>query len=78
MKKEEILIASKRGNKLKFKVCDRAKNEWTPKKYEKVLACKDYNMLAFLFYDLHSMGFPVEKAYIKFKSMMKEPELFFL
>jgi hypothetical protein len=78
MEKEEILIARKENDKLKFKVCDRNRNQWTPKKYEKIIASRDFNMLAYLFYDLYSMGYPVEKAYLKFKDMLNEPELFFL
>ena len=79
MNKEEILVAKKHGyEKIKFKVCNKERNKWSPSKYEKVIAGRDYNLLAFLFYDLNSMGYNVEKAFLKFKSMLNEPDLFFL
>jgi hypothetical protein len=76
--KEEILIVKKEQDKLKFKVCDKNRNQWSPKKYEKIIPNKDYNLLAYLFFDLNSMNYPVEKAYLKFKTLLNEPELFFL
>lgn len=77
--KEELLIVKKEGpDKLKFKVCDKNHNQWSPKKYEKIIANKDHNLIAYLFYDLYSMGYPMEKSYLKFKAMLNEPELFFL
>ena len=79
MAKDEILVVKKKGNtKMKFKVCDKNKNSWTPKRYEKIIPSKDYNLLAYLFYDLYSMGYPVEKAHLKFKDMLSKPDLFFL
>lgn len=76
--KEEILVVKKDREKLKFKVCSKETNNWSPNRYQKVIASKDYNLLALLFYDLNSMGYNVEKAYAKFKSILNEPELFFL
>ena len=79
MVKEEILVVKKKGyDKMKFKVCEREKNKWSPNKYEKVIAGKDFNLLAFLLYDLNSMGYPIEKAFGKFKQLTNEPDLFFL
>ena len=80
MTKEEILIARKTRDKPKmsFKVCNKETNKWSPSKYEKVIANKDYNLLAYLFFDLNSMGYNVEKAYHRFKQLLNEPELFFL
>lgn len=79
MTKEEILIARKEREKFKFKVCDRETNRWSPSKYEKIIASKDYNLLAYLFYDLFNMGYNIPKAYNKFKELQGEdPELFFL
>ena len=77
--KEEILVV-KKGNrdKLKFKVVDKKNNEWNPKKYEKILSNRDYKMLALLFYDMNNMGYPIEKAFVQFKNLLDEPELFFL
>ena len=77
---KEILIASKhKGNdKMKFKVTDKETNRWSPARYEKIIASRDYNLLAYLFYDLNSMGYPIDKAYLKFKQLIEEPELFFL
>jgi len=74
----EILIVKRERDKLKIKVCDKETNRWSPSKYEKIIANKDYNLLAFLLYDLNSMGYNVEKAYTKFKAILNEPELFFL
>jgi hypothetical protein len=82
MGKEEILVVRKekgRGNdKLNIKVCDKETNKWSPSRYEKIIASKDYNLLAYLFYDLNSMGYNIEKAYLKFRTLLNEPELFFL
>jgi hypothetical protein len=78
MEKEELLVVKKERDKMKFKVCSRDTNGWSPKKYEKIIASKDYNLIAYLFYDLYSMGYPMEKAYLKFKSLLNDPELFFL
>ena len=78
MTREEILVVKKDRDKLKFKVCNREKNNWSPSKYEKVIANKDYNLLAFLFLDLNNMGYNIEKSFIKFKALLNEPELFFL
>jgi len=76
--KEEILVVKKEKDKMKFKICGKEVNSWSPNKYEKVIANKDYNLLAYLLYDLHSMGYNIDKAYHKFKSLIHEPELFFL
>jgi len=78
MTKDEILVVKKSKDKLKFKVCDREVNHWSPSKYEKVIANKDYNLIAYLFYDLYSMGYDIDRAYSKFKTFLNEPELFFL
>lgn len=78
MDKEELLIVKREQDKLKFKVCDKNNNQWSPKKYEKIIASKDHNLMAYLFYDLRSMGYPIDKAYLKFKSLLNDPELFFL
>lgn len=75
---EEILVVKKEKEKLKFKVCNQEKNRWSPKKYEKIIKSKDFNELAFLFFDLHNMNYPIERAFIKFKSFFNDPSLFFL
>jgi len=65
-------------DKLKVEVRNKGTYE---KAYKKVIAGKDYNLLAILFFDLHLMGFNIDKAYSKFNSMVKEinePDLFFL
>jgi len=74
----EILIVKRERDKLKIKVCDKETNRWSPSRYEKIIANKDYNLLAFLLYDLNSMGYNVERAFAKFKEILNEPELFFL
>lgn len=79
MDKEDILIVKKRDeDKIKFKVCKKHQKGWSPAKYEKIIAGKDYKMLAFLIYDLNSMGYPMDRAYLKFKELFDKPELFFL
>ena len=74
----EILIVKRERDKLKIKVCDKETNRWSPSRYEKIIANKDYNLLGYLFFDLNSMGYNVEKAYRKFKNILNEPDLFFL
>ena len=76
--KEEILIVQRKADKLKFKVCDKNTNQWSPRKYEKIIASRDYNLLALVLYDLNSMGYPVSKAYTQFKKLSGDPDLFFL
>lgn len=76
--KEEILVVKKDRQKLKVKVTAREHNNWSPARYEKVIASQDYNLIAYLFYDLNSMGYNIEKAYHKFKQLLNEPDLFFL
>jgi hypothetical protein len=78
--KEEILAVKKTRDSpnLKIKVCDKEVNRWSPPRYEKIIKSRDYNLLAYLFYDLNNMGYNIEKAYFKFKAMLNEPELFFL
>jgi hypothetical protein len=77
---EELLVVTKNKQKdrLKIKVVNKEHNSWSPSKYEKIIASRDYNLLAYLFYDLNAMGYNVQKAYAKFKEMLNEPELFFL
>lgn len=78
MSKKELLIIKKERDKMRFRVCDKETNKWSPNRYEKVIAGKDYNLLAFLFYDLNSMGYPIEKAFTRFKQLLNKPDLFFL
>jgi hypothetical protein len=78
---EEILVVKKSrngGEKINFKVCNREVSRWSPSKYEKIIASRDYNLLAYLFYDLNSMGYNIPKAYAKFLALTNDPELFFL
>lgn len=74
----EILIAKRKHGKMNIKVVDKRTNSWTPDRYKKILTNKDPNNLALLLYDLHSMGYPIEKAYKRFKELFEDPELFFL
>lgn len=65
-------------DKLKIEV---RRKESYEKAYKKVISGKDYNLLAILFFDLNLMGFNIDKAYEKFRTMVKEinePDLFFL
>lgn len=78
MEDNEILIAKKEGEKMKIKTVRKHSQGWSPNKYEKILNGKDYHLLAYLFYDLYSMGYPVEKAYNEFRKLANEPDLFFL
>lgn len=75
---EELLIVKKDKDRLKFKVVNKNTKTWTPSKYEKIIPNRDYNLIAYLLYDLHSMGYPVDKSYTKFRDMLNDPELFFL
>jgi hypothetical protein len=74
----ELLIASKKGDKINFKAVSRRTNAWSPAHYTYQLTDKDAEKLAYLLFDLHRMGYPMEKAFEKFRAMIKEPELFFL
>ena len=75
----EILIATKeKMDKVKIKVTNKEVNRWAPSKFQRIVNGKDSNELAYLFFDLNSMGYPILKAYSKFTSMLREPELFFL
>lgn len=76
--KDELFIVRKDNDKLKMKVVSKENKGWSPSKYEKIIANKDYNLLAYLFYDLDSMGYNIEKAFRKFKELKNEPDLFFL
>jgi hypothetical protein len=77
---DEILITKKDkwSNELKFRVTDKRHNSWMPTKYQNIVINKDYNTLAFLFYDLHCQGYPIDKAYEKFRGIIREPQLFFM
>ena len=77
-KKDDILIVKRQYDRMKVKVVQTAKNNWSPAKYEKIIKGMDFNLLAFFFYDLHNMGYNIEKAYGKYKALLNEPELFFL
>jgi len=75
---DELLVVKKDLEKMKFKVVDKNVNKWSPKKYERIIGSKDFNMIAYLFYDLYQMGYPIEKSYNRFKDMLNDPELFFM
>jgi len=78
-KDTEVLIARKeKAEKIRVKICKKEVSRWSPSKYEKMIDGKDYNQLAYLFFDLNLMGYNVQKAYNKFKSLLSEPDLFFL
>lgn len=78
MDDNELLIAKKERDRLKFKVVKKHKAGWSPNRYEKIIPSKDFHHLAYLFYDLHGMGYNVEKAYSEFRKLINEPNLFFL
>jgi wobble nucleotide-excising tRNase len=82
---EEILVVKKDRNedKIKVKITERRKNMGLRAhdpfiSYQKVIPNKDFNHLAQLLYDLHSMGYNVDKAIARYKEFLNEPELFFL
>jgi hypothetical protein len=77
---EEILVVKKDRNKekLHIKITDRHNRGWTPNRYLKIIPNKDFNRLAELFFDLYKMGYNIDKAYLKFKDFLNEPDLFFL
>lgn len=76
--KDDVLIVKRQHDKLKVKVVKSQKNNWSPTKYEKIIKGNDFNLLAFLLYDLNNMGYNIEKAYGKYKNLLNEPDLFFL
>ena len=78
MGKQEILVINKQQDKMKVKICDKEVNRWSPSRYEKVISGKDYNLLAYLFYDLNSQGYNIRRAYARFLELVDEPDLFFL
>lgn len=77
---DEVLVVRKdRGSdKMRLKVVEKKFNNWAPPRYQKVLSNKDFRNIAFLLYDLNNMGYPIEKAYMHFKRLLNEPDLFFL
>jgi hypothetical protein len=75
---EELLVVKKNKEKVKYKIVERQRNGWSPSRYEKVLNSRDFNQFAYLLLDLHNMGYPIDKAYSKFKKILNDPELFFL
>lgn len=78
MDKEEILVVKQEHQKLKIKVCESERNKYSQNRYEKIIKNKDYNNLAFLLYDLKLMGYDIDRAYFKFKTLLNDPSLFFL
>jgi len=74
----EILVVKKDRDKMKFKVTEKETNKWSPSRYEKVIANKDYNLIAYLLFDLYKMGYNIPKAHSKFLQLLNEPDLFFL
>lgn len=80
MEDKEILVVKKEKNsdKMKFKVVQQQKNQWSPSRYEKIITSHDYNQIAYLLFDLSKMGYNIDKAFAKFKELVNEPELFFL
>jgi len=77
-KDNELMVIKRQQERLKIKIVKTVKNNWSPAKYEKIIKGRDFNILAFFFYDLHNMGYNIEKAYGKYKALLNEPELFFL
>lgn len=79
MAREEILIVKKDRNseRLKVKITDRLTNGWAPEKYIKEVPNKDFNQLAYLLFDLYTMGYNIDKAYAKFKQFLNEPDFLF-
>jgi len=78
VKDDDVLVVKKKFDKMKVKVVKQQNKGWSPAKYEKIIKGKDFNLMAFLLYDLHNMGYNVEKAYGKYKNLLNEPDLFFL
>jgi len=74
----EILIASKKHDRMRFRTINRRNNAWSPASFERVIPDKDPQKLAYLLYDLERMGYNLDKAIERFRQLKKEPELFFL
>lgn len=73
-----IIKKDKHARDIKFLVKDNIKNGYSPKKYENIMNNKDETHLANIFYDLNTMGYPIHKAYRKFRSYEKDPKSWFL
>lgn len=75
---EDILFYKKVDNGIKFVITEKRANSRMEDTYKKTVINKDYNSLAFLFYDLWTQGYPIEKAYNKFKEFINDKDgLFF-
>jgi len=73
MNKEKFIVRIK-DDKLKFKVNkSRGWNE-----YKRTLTNRDFNQLAIIFFELSRQGYPIEKAFRKFKELENNPDLFYL
>ncbi|KKK54123.1 hypothetical protein LCGC14_3087900 [marine sediment metagenome] len=69
---DEILIARKKGNQLKLKVCKRKRNQYSDPIYRKVLNPREANDLALFLGDLKiHFNSPIDMAY---KILKKEEE----
>lgn len=71
---EEKLIVREKDSKLRVAV--NTHRGWND--YKRTLMNKDYKQLAIIFYELVKMGYPVDKAFARYKELANNPDLFFL
>ena len=74
MEDQEDLIIKLKDGKLRL-VINRQKG-WN--EYKRMIPNRDFNLLAIAFYELNRKGYPIEKAFAKFKDMIANPDLFFV
>jgi hypothetical protein len=84
----ELLLARKKGPNLIFRNLKAKSDIWNAESFgssgkimdfEAVIKNKDANLIAYLFWDLKRLGYPINAAFEKFKKLQEEePDLFFL
>ena len=75
---KELLIVKSNGNEGKFKVVDAKNNMKHDLKYEKLIYARNAETLSFVFNDLETLGYPVEKAFKMYRLRKKrDPDIFF-
>ena len=75
---KELLIVKSKGNEGKIKVVDAKNNMRHDLKYEKLIFGRNVETLSFVFDDLDTLGYPIEKAFKMYRLRKKsELNLFF-
>lgn len=78
MEGKELLIVKNKSRGMQFKIVPQRNNMWAEARYKKIIPAKDPRHLASLMADLHSFGYPIEKAYKEYKRMFRtKDDIFF-